>query len=49
MELLKCVHLEKSYGNKKVLNDINLTIPRGKIIGLLGIVKFISFKTFLFP
>ena len=36
MELLKCVHLEKSYGNKKVLNDINLTIPRGKIIGLLG-------------
>lgn len=36
MELLKCIHLEKSFGNKKVLQDINLTIARGKIIGLLG-------------
>ena len=36
MELLECVNLEKSFGNKKVLNDINLKIPRGKIIGLLG-------------
>jgi len=36
MKLLECVHLEKNYGNKKVLEDINLTIPRGKIIGLLG-------------
>lgn len=36
MELLECIHLEKSFGNKKVLQDINLTIPRGKIIGLLG-------------
>ena len=36
MELLQCMHLEKSYGEKKVLHDVNLTIPRGKIIGLLG-------------
>ena len=36
MELLKCIHLEKSFANKKVLQDINLTIPRWKIIGLLG-------------
>jgi len=36
MELLECINLEKSYGNKKILKDINLTIPRGKIIGLLG-------------
>lgn len=36
MELLECIHLEKSFGNKKILKDINLTIPRGKIIGLLG-------------
>lgn len=36
MELLECIALEKSYGPKKVLKDINLTIPRGKIIGLLG-------------
>jgi len=36
MELLQCINLNKSYGDKKVLKDINLTIPRGKIIGLLG-------------
>lgn len=36
MELLECVHVNKNYGKKKVLKDVNLTIPRGKIIGLLG-------------
>ena len=36
MELLKCIHLNKHFGDKQVLQDINLTIPRGKIIGLLG-------------
>ena len=36
MELLKCVNVNKSYGNKKVLNDVNFTISKGKIIGLLG-------------
>lgn len=36
MELLECIHLEKSFGDRKVLKDINLKIPRGKIIGLLG-------------
>ena len=36
MELLQCINLNKSYGDKKVLKDINLTITRGKIIGLLG-------------
>ncbi len=36
MELLKCININKSYGSKKVLKDVNLTIPRGKIIGLLG-------------
>lgn len=36
MELLECKHLCKSYGRKSVLKDINLTIPRGKIVGLLG-------------
>lgn len=36
MELLECIHLNKNFGNKKVLKDINLKIPRGKIIGLLG-------------
>ena len=36
MELLECINLEKDYGKKKILKDINLKIPRGKIIGLLG-------------
>lgn len=36
MELLECKHLSKSFDNKKILKDINLIIPRGKIVGLLG-------------
>ena len=36
MELLECKNLCKDFGKKKVLKNINLTIPRGKIIGLLG-------------
>ena len=36
MELVKCININKSFGNKKILKDINLTVPRGKIIGLLG-------------
>lgn len=36
MELLECKNLSKSFDNKKILKDINLIIPRGKIIGLLG-------------
>lgn len=36
MELLECKHLCKEFDGKKILKDINLTIPKGKIIGLLG-------------
>ena len=36
MELLECRNLCKSYEDKQVLKDINLKIPKGKIIGLLG-------------
>ena len=36
MELLECKHLCKNFDNKEILKDINLKIPRGKIIGLLG-------------
>lgn len=35
-ELLICKNVNKNYGNKKVLKNINFSIPRGKIIGLLG-------------
>lgn len=36
MELLECKHLCKEFDHKQVLKDINLTLPKGKIIGLLG-------------
>ncbi len=36
MELLECKNIYKNYDEKQVLKDINLKIPRGKIIGLLG-------------
>ena len=36
MELLEIKNLNKPFDNKKILNDINLKIPKGKIIGLLG-------------
>ena len=34
--LLECKNVYKSYGKKLVLKDINLSLPSGKIIGLLG-------------
>ena len=36
MELVEFKNVSKSFGNKKILDNINLKIPRGKIIGLLG-------------
>ncbi len=36
MELLQCINLNKSFGEKQILKNVNLTIPRGRIIGLLG-------------
>lgn len=34
--LIEVNDLHFSYGSRKVLNGINLTIPRGKIVGILG-------------
>ena len=36
MELIECKKLCKSYDEKQVIKDVNLKIPKGKIIGLLG-------------
>ena len=36
MELLECTHLHKEFDGKQILKDINIKIPRGKIVGLLG-------------
>ncbi len=35
-ELLRCENLTKQFGAVTALNQINLTLPMGKIIGLLG-------------
>ena len=36
MELVKFENVNKYYGKKHVLKDVSLSIPKGKIIGLLG-------------
>ena len=36
MSLVEFKHVYKSFDDKEVLKDINFTIPKGKIIGLLG-------------
>lgn len=36
MKLLEIKNLNKSFDNKEILKDINLSIQNGKIIGLLG-------------
>lgn len=36
MKLLEIKNLNKSFDNKEILKDINLSIQRGEIIGLLG-------------
>ena len=35
-KLLECKKLCKSYGDKTVLKDINISLEKGKIVGLLG-------------
>lgn len=34
--ILECKHLYKSFGKTNALNDVNLSINRGRIVGLLG-------------
>ncbi len=36
MKLLKIKKLNKTFDNKEILKDVNITITKGKIIGLLG-------------
>lgn len=36
MNLIEFKKVYKNYGNKKVLEDVNIKIPTGKIVGLLG-------------
>lgn len=36
MELLKCINLTKKFDNKTILNNVNLTINKNRIVGLLG-------------
>ena len=36
METFICSNISKKYGNKEVLKDVNLTLEKGKIYGLIG-------------
>ncbi|MBP3392407.1 MAG: ABC transporter ATP-binding protein [Clostridia bacterium] len=36
MALLECKHVYKAFDNRFILTDVNLTLPEGKIVGLLG-------------
>ena len=36
MNLLECKNLTKRYGDYTALRDVNLVLPRGRIVGLLG-------------
>ena len=36
MELIKCIDVCKSFGEKIALNHVSISIPKGKIFGLLG-------------
>lgn len=35
--MLKIINISKSFGENKVLEDINFEVPKGKVVGLLGI------------
>lgn len=34
--ILECHHLSKIFDHKKIVDDVSFSIPRGKIVGLLG-------------
>ena len=34
--MIELKHVSKSYGSKQALNDVNLTLPQGEIVGLFG-------------
>lgn len=36
MAIIECINLKKNYGSFNAIDDINLEIEKGKIIGLLG-------------
>ncbi len=36
MSIFRCVNLSKSYGRKAALSSLDLELPAGKIVGLLG-------------
>src|SRR6201993_558566 len=36
MQLLETAEISKSYGGRRVVHDVSLTVARGEIVGLLG-------------
>lgn len=36
METIVCNHISKNYGKKEILQNIDFTLEKGKIYGLIG-------------
>ena len=36
MEILKCSNLNKSFGRKKILNNVSLSLDEGDVLGFIG-------------
>lgn len=36
INMISCKNVTKNYGKHKVLDNLNLEIPKGKIVGLFG-------------
>ena len=34
--MIELKHVSKSYGGKRALDDVNLKLPQGEIVGLFG-------------
>ena len=35
--MIEVQHLTKQYGAKMALNDVSFSVPRGQVLGLLGL------------
>ncbi|MBQ1851163.1 MAG: ABC transporter ATP-binding protein, partial [Paludibacteraceae bacterium] len=34
--MIKCINITHSYGKRLIYKDLSFTVPKGKILGLLG-------------
>ena len=44
---LEVLHLQKSYGSRKVVKDVSLVVQKGEVVGLLGFVSTVALARFI--